>query len=385
MTEAQNQIETLSTTFTEDVVPSNENNEIIERCDDYVVSIRHDKRRLDLVPNNAVRKAIAEDSNLSREFRRAHTYHAQPILNLKVSDQLAYLRLLGNGFAAVFAKQADDAVLAIDEAKQYLNAKRDNTARVWFFQSSSVTFATLFFGAWIVLLTQGCGSSTDGKEKVESIASSESMEQQPGANALAAPKTGKTKIQSDQATNADSDPKPNSGDLAAAKPNGLKPPVVQVAGAAPKPLANPVDPNVSKANDLNRPATRGDYEAILNEVKNFPFVLCFMFGVMGAMVSVLSRLTVFPSDIMAGKAIHYIDGSSRILAGGIFAILGSLAFYANVFLGFLNPSDGRFGIVLCLVAVVSGVSERLIPSLVASFETRSATEQANLNEDPDPA
>ena len=347
MSEAKNQIEALSATFGDNVVPSNENNEIIERSADYVVSIRNDKRRLDLAAKPEVHQAIAEDSNLSREFRRAQTLNAQPILNLKVSDQLAYLRLLGNGFAAVFAKQAVDAALAINEAREYLHAKRNNTASVWYFSSSSLTFAVLFFGAWIVLLTQGCGVEKDANEKADRRSNSQSvvggMESQAGPAMDAEDQSGEDDDEEDQ------------------------------------------DANDQEGEEQKSLLIRGDYDAILHQIKNFPFVLCFMFGVLGAMVSVLARITALPSDIMAGRVIHYIDGSSRIVAGGIFAIIGSMAFHANVFLGFLNPSDGQFGVVLCLVAVVSGISERLIPSLVASFEDRSTTEQANLNRAPETA
>jgi cation transporter-like permease len=72
----------------------------------------------------------------------------------------------------------------------------------------------------------------------------------------------------------------------------------------------------------------------------------------------------------------------RILLGGLFAIVGVLGFYANVFFGFIEPGSGTFGIAVCLIAAISGASERLVPSLITSFSDKAS---ADFQEDPDDA
>lgn len=116
----------------------------------------------------------------------------------------------------------------------------------------------------------------------------------------------------------------------------------------------------------------------------FPFGLCFLFGIVGAIGSMLSRLTTMPSDIEAGWLIHVVDGASRVFVGGFFGVLGGMGFAGNVFLGFLEPAQASYGIVLCLVAAISGISERLIPSLVKSFEGRADKEHSPAGGDEPP-
>lgn len=100
-------------------------------------------------------------------------------------------------------------------------------------------------------------------------------------------------------------------------------------------------------------------------------VLC---GGLGALLSVISRSNRIIMDANAGKPLHELEGLSRIGAGLIGALLVALSIKAGLILGGTHFSGSSFALLLAC-CMVAGASERLVPSLVVSFERISAPEK----------
>lgn len=94
-------------------------------------------------------------------------------------------------------------------------------------------------------------------------------------------------------------------------------------------------------------------------------------GALGALLSVISRSNRLIMDANAGKRLHQLEGLSRIGAGLIGALLVALLIKAGVILGGAHFSGNPLALLLasCMVA---GASERLVPSLIVSFEKTTA-------------
>lgn len=88
-------------------------------------------------------------------------------------------------------------------------------------------------------------------------------------------------------------------------------------------------------------------------------------------MSLLTRSADIRVAAGAGRTIHCVESVSRIAAGAVEAILACLAVQANLLLGELSAVGGLP--LLHLVSVVAGASERLVPSLIARFESTAMT------------
>ena len=91
-------------------------------------------------------------------------------------------------------------------------------------------------------------------------------------------------------------------------------------------------------------------------------------GGVGAFLFVLWRSKDFPFDPSAARRIHWLEGISRVLAGGAGAALVALAIRSEVILGGVLGASGHRLALLLALCMSSGVSERFVPSLVERVE-----------------
>ena len=105
-------------------------------------------------------------------------------------------------------------------------------------------------------------------------------------------------------------------------------------------------------------------------------------GGIGALLSVITRAGRLQIDCSAGRALHNLEGSSRIVAGAISGGLAGLAVLSGIL--FQSISESHLMAVVILVATSAGYTERMAPSIISSCDLsgkESRTEQkANKDE-----
>lgn len=94
-------------------------------------------------------------------------------------------------------------------------------------------------------------------------------------------------------------------------------------------------------------------------------------GAIGSWLSVLSRIAKLPIEPAAGRYLHYLEGAGRVLAGAVAGPVILFAIKLGIFLPELNDSGAEGAVV---VGIVSGLSERLLPSLASKIEPAEAKE-----------
>lgn len=99
----------------------------------------------------------------------------------------------------------------------------------------------------------------------------------------------------------------------------------------------------------------------------FEVILGAICGALGALLSVMSRSNRLVMDANAGKSLHQLEGLSRIGAGLIGALLIALSIKAGIILGGTHFSGNPLALLLAF-CIVAGTSERLVPSLITTFE-----------------
>lgn len=99
----------------------------------------------------------------------------------------------------------------------------------------------------------------------------------------------------------------------------------------------------------------------------FELALSACIGSLGALVSVVLRLRELNVDALAGRGVHYFEGTARVIAGMAGALLIGLAIKSNLILGTINSSDKSLALLLA-VSVVAGASERIVPNLIKKVE-----------------
>lgn len=95
-------------------------------------------------------------------------------------------------------------------------------------------------------------------------------------------------------------------------------------------------------------------------------------GALGALFSVIARSGNLKFDCAAGRALHYLEGVSRILAGSISGALISLAISSQIILAGI-VQEGNFHTVMILGSLISGAAERLATSIITTFENTHTT------------
>jgi len=99
----------------------------------------------------------------------------------------------------------------------------------------------------------------------------------------------------------------------------------------------------------------------------FDVVLGTQMGAIGALISIITRSNKMLVNVSAGKTIHYLEGTARIIVGMLGALLVALAIKANIFFGMINSSENTLAVLLT-VCTVAGASERIVPSIIKQVE-----------------
>ncbi len=93
------------------------------------------------------------------------------------------------------------------------------------------------------------------------------------------------------------------------------------------------------------------------------------FGAIGAVVSLAQRSGTFAVDPMAGRTLHFIEASFRIIIGAISAFLLALAVKTDFVMSLSNElAQPKQVLMLFLIAIVAGTSERILPSIISKVE-----------------
>ena len=93
-------------------------------------------------------------------------------------------------------------------------------------------------------------------------------------------------------------------------------------------------------------------------------------GCVGALFSIYLRIGKVDFDSAAGKKLLFMEGGSRVIAGGIAGML--IALFIHVGLVFSMFVSNKH-VAMFTFAVVAGVSERWVPSIITQFTAKNAT------------
>jgi len=98
-----------------------------------------------------------------------------------------------------------------------------------------------------------------------------------------------------------------------------------------------------------------------------------MLGGVGAFVSAITRAKDFKPELIVDKEIHILDGILRVVLGILTAVLVWLGIKSNLIFSFLNNTNKSHYIIL-FMGMVSGISERILPTIVKQFEAKVESE-----------
>ena len=110
-----------------------------------------------------------------------------------------------------------------------------------------------------------------------------------------------------------------------------------------------------------------EYSIAIVGTKAFYFSLSMISGSLGALLSIVFRMGNENLDCLAGKKIHEIESTYRVIAGMLSAFLGSLLVSTNLFLPLFSKID-NINLSIILVGFVAGMSERFAPSILTKVE-----------------
>lgn len=105
------------------------------------------------------------------------------------------------------------------------------------------------------------------------------------------------------------------------------------------------------------------------------WVFGILFGILGAFVSIWTR---YGKEVFTGHAhnvLHYLECTSRILIGSIFAVIAMIGIRCHLLLPELEGSDLLYA---CSIAsFIAGFSERFIPSIIERVTDDSDSSNQN--------
>ncbi|SMF08527.1 hypothetical protein SAMN02745746_01198 [Pseudogulbenkiania subflava DSM 22618] len=90
-------------------------------------------------------------------------------------------------------------------------------------------------------------------------------------------------------------------------------------------------------------------------------------GAVGAMFSVIARSGKLQFDASAGKDLHVIEGTSRIVAGAISGLVVAMAVRSDIVFGVFANGE-HLTMVSMLAAIAGGSGERLATSIISKFD-----------------
>jgi hypothetical protein len=97
------------------------------------------------------------------------------------------------------------------------------------------------------------------------------------------------------------------------------------------------------------------------------------FGAIGALFSVITRAGSLKFDCSAGRTLHYLEGASRIWAGGLAGIIVFCAIQSDLIFSSLSR-NGHPHLIMVLAAMAAGTSERLATSIISKLDAASTKE-----------
>lgn len=102
-------------------------------------------------------------------------------------------------------------------------------------------------------------------------------------------------------------------------------------------------------------------------------------GSLGALFSIIQRLGKSNMNSAAGKALHYLEGSYKIIAGCISALIIAAAVNLGIILPIFSKVDNTH-LAMFLAGLIAGASERIAPSFISNVETTASKERGKKTE-----
>ena len=118
---------------------------------------------------------------------------------------------------------------------------------------------------------------------------------------------------------------------------------------------------------------------VIEFIGRVPFLLslCFFAGCIGALLFVILKLGKQPNaDSSAEQHLHYLEGTARIVGGGIAGVLVG----GMVKLGLILPIFSQAGmetLAMCITAMLAGASERLAAGIITKVENNEPPQPEN--------
>ena len=99
----------------------------------------------------------------------------------------------------------------------------------------------------------------------------------------------------------------------------------------------------------------------------FLIILTMIAGGLGALLSIIFRLGKESIDCLAGKKLHELESTYRIIAGMLSALLASLLVRSEMFLPVFSKMN-HVALSMIAIGFIVGMSERFAPSILAKLE-----------------
>lgn len=98
--------------------------------------------------------------------------------------------------------------------------------------------------------------------------------------------------------------------------------------------------------------------------------LSSLIGGLGALLSVILRMGKANLDFNASKKLHFLEGSSRIVAGMISALIISICIKTGILLPIFSEIESTH-LAMILGGIVAGASERFAPSIINKLDSQT--------------
>ena len=118
-------------------------------------------------------------------------------------------------------------------------------------------------------------------------------------------------------------------------------------------------------------------------LKHVPYLLslCFWSGCIGALLFVILKIGGERKvDSTAEKHLHYIEGISRIVAGGLAGVFVGAMIKLGLVLSIFTQT-GMETLAMCAGAMIAGASERFAAGIITSVENNNINKQEDKNAD----
>ena len=99
----------------------------------------------------------------------------------------------------------------------------------------------------------------------------------------------------------------------------------------------------------------------------FYILLSSIAGSIGALLSIILRIGNTNLDYHASKKLHYLEASSKIIAGMIGALLIALCIKCEIILPIFSKIDYT-NLAMIVGGLIAGASERLVPSIIGKLD-----------------